>query len=338
MRFAPSDEQRELEAVVRQVLTDRCPPQTVRAGAGSAQVAALAESLAGLGVAGLLVAEDDGGLGLDENHLVSVFAQIGYAAAPLPLTATLAVAPAVLAAGAPDLLAKLVEGGLTVGADPAETGHVAFGSGVDLVLRGGFGGTGRIEILDVSDAAVSTSPSVDVALDLTGYADARLVAAVDDPQVVRLAWERGVLATSAELIGLSRRMLDLTVEHVRTREQFGVPIGSFQAVKHHLATALLHLEFAVPVVATAGFELAAGLPGRLRSLATAKALASEAAHVVGRAALQCHGAIGYTTEYDLHLFLKRSWALESSWGSAAWHRAALLDDLGVGLTGVRPAS
>ncbi|MGC4787931.1 acyl-CoA dehydrogenase family protein [Micromonospora sp. DT178] len=338
MRFAPSDEQRELEAVVRQVLTERCPPETVRAGAGSARVASLAESLAGLGVAGLLVAEDDGGLGLDESHLVSVFAQIGYAAAPLPLAATLAVAPAVLVAGAPDLLARLVEGSLTVGADPAVTGRVAFGSGVDLVLSGGFGGTGRIEVLDVSEATASASPSVDFALDLTGYAGARLVATVDDPQVVRLAWERGVLAASAELIGLSRRMLDLTVEHVRTREQFGVPIGSFQAVKHHLATALLQLEFAAPVVATAGFELAAGVPGRLRSLATAKALASEAAHVVGRAALQCHGAIGYTTEYDLQLFLKRSWALESSWGSSAWHRAALLEDLGVGLTGARPAS
>ncbi|MEU4565396.1 acyl-CoA dehydrogenase [Micromonospora sp. NPDC023956] len=338
MRFAPSDEQRDLEAVVREVLTDRCAPETVRAGAGSAQVVSLAEGLTGLGMAGLLVSEDDGGLGLDENHLVSVFEQIGYAAAPLPLTATLAVAPVVLVAGAPDLLASLVEGALQVGADPAATGRVAFGSGVDLVLSGGFGGTGRIEVLDVSEATSSAVPSVDGGLDLTEHADARLVTTVDDPQVVRLAWERGVLAASAELVGLARRMLDLTVEHVRTRKQFGVPIGSFQAVKHHLATALLQLEFAAPAVAAAGFELAADAPGRLRSLATAKALASEAAHVVGRAALQCHGAIGYTTEYDLQLFLKRSWALESSWGSAPWHRAALLEELGIGLTGARPAS
>ncbi|MEV4135093.1 acyl-CoA dehydrogenase [Dactylosporangium sp. NPDC049742] len=338
MRFAPSDEQRELEAVVREVLTDQCPPETVRAGAGSAQVVSLAEGLAGLGVAGLLVSEDDGGLGLDENYLVSVFEQIGYAVAPLPLQAALAVAPAVLAAGAPDLLARLVEGSLEVGADPAVTGRVAFGSGVDLVLSGGFGGTGRIEVFDLSEATASAVPSVDFELDLTEHADARLVATVDDPQVVRLAWERGVLAASAKLIGLSRRMLALSVEHLRTREQFGVPIGSFQAVKHQLATALLQMEFAAPVVARAGYELAAGVPGQLRSLATAKALASEAAHVVGRAALQCHGAIGYTTEYDLQLFLKRSWALESSWGSSAWHRAALPEDLGVGLTGVRPAS
>lgn len=337
MRFAPSDEQRELEAVVREVLTDRCPPATVRAGAGSPEMTALSAALNDLGVPGLLVPEGDGGLGLDENHLVSVFEQIGYAAAPLPLTASFAVAPGVLAAADPARLAGLVAGTVRVAADPSVTGRVFGGSGADLVLSGGFGGTGRIEVLE-TDGPGTPVRSVDGALDLIEVGATRLVATVDDPEVVRQAWERGVLATSAELIGLARRMLDLTVDYVGTREQFGVPIGSFQAVKHYLATALLQLEFAAPTVAAAGFALSTGDESRVRALATAKALASDAAHTVGRAALQCHGAIGYTTEYDLQLYLKRSWALEAAWGSAAWHRSALLDDLGSGLTGLRPAS
>lgn len=339
MRFAPSEEQRELSAMVRELLTDRCPPETVRAAPDSAEVTALHTGLADMGVAGLLVAESDGGLGLDETHLVSVCEELGYAAAPLPVEVTMGVAPVILAAAAPDLLPALLDGSLSVAGDPAATGRVPFGSQADLVLRGGFGGAGVIEILDLSGARATPLAAVDFAHDLTEVPlDAPVLAVVEDGATVELAWQRGVLATSAQLVGLSQRMLALTVDYVGSRQQFGVPIGSFQAVKHHLANALLQVEFAAPMVASAGFELATGAPGRGRTLATAKALASDASHVVGRAALQCHGAIGYTTEYDLQLFLKRAWALQASWGSSAWHRAALLDELDLSLTGSRPVS
>jgi alkylation response protein AidB-like acyl-CoA dehydrogenase len=70
-------------------------------------------------------------------------------------------------------------------------------------------------------------------------------------------------------------------------------------------------------------------PDRTRDVSMAKAMASDAAEFVGRAALQCHGAIGYTMEYDLHLYLKRSWALARSWGDAAWHRDRVGQSLGV---------
>ena len=98
---------------------------------------------------------------------------------------------------------------------------------------------------------------------------------------------------------------------MKERRQFGVPIGSFQAVKHHLADALLHLEFARPVVYAAAWSLANGSPEASRAVSHAKAAAGDAANVVGRQALQCHGAIGYTVEYDLHLYLKRVWALSA---------------------------
>ena len=129
----------------------------------------------------------------------------------------------------------------------------------------------------------------------------------DDP-------DRLALGAAAQLVGLGQRMLDLTVDYAQQREQFGVPIGSFQAVKHHLADALKELAFARPAVRRAA------VTKEPRDVSMAKALASDAASFSGRQALQCHGAIGYTVEHDLHRFLKRTWTLARTHGDAAWHR------------------
>ena len=127
--------------------------------------------------------------------------------------------------------------------------------------------------------------------------------------------DRLALGAAAQLVGLGQRMLDMTVDYVKQREQFGVPIGSFQAVKHHLADALKELAFARPAVRRAAAD-----HGSPRDMSMAKAMASDAARFSGRQALQCHGAIGYTVEHDLHRYLKRTWALARTHGDAAWHR------------------
>jgi alkylation response protein AidB-like acyl-CoA dehydrogenase len=124
-------------------------------------------------------------------------------------------------------------------------------------------------------------------------------------------------------------MLTMTIGHVNSRRQFGVPVGSFQAVKHQLADAYLVIEFARPAVLAAGWAQAAAAGDAAEQTSIAKVLASDAAVSVARAAIQCHGAIGYTTEYDLHLFVKRAWALAASWGSASWHRRRLAAALGL---------
>jgi alkylation response protein AidB-like acyl-CoA dehydrogenase len=151
----------------------------------------------------------------------------------------------------------------------------------------------------------------------------------DDPAVLEAAWQRGVLGTSALLGGLATRMLALTVGYVQQREQFGKPIGSFQAIKHALANALVAVEFARPAVLAAAWAQATGSAQAPARTSMAKVLASDAARLVARTAIQCHGAIGYTTEYDLHLYAKRAWALIPSWGSPDWHRARLATSLGV---------
>jgi len=145
---------------------------------------------------------------------------------------------------------------------------------------------------------------------------------------VDLAFDRGALGTAAVLVGLGQAMLDMTVGYVRERHQFGVPIGSFQAVKHHLADAALALEFARPTVWRAAWSVAHDEPTRARDVSMAKAMASDAATLAGRKALQCHGAIGYTVEADLHLYLKRTWALARSWGDAAFHTDRVATALG----------
>ncbi|MDT0477745.1 acyl-CoA dehydrogenase family protein [Streptomyces sp. DSM 41014] len=117
------------------------------------------------------------------------------------------------------------------------------------------------------------------------------------------------LATAAQALGVGLALLDRTVAHVRRRTQFGVPIGSFQAVKHRLADAKIALEFARPLL------LGAALTRDPVDIAAAKVTACEAAYGTAKAALQLHGAIGYTAEYDLSLWLTKAIALRSAWGT-----------------------
>jgi alkylation response protein AidB-like acyl-CoA dehydrogenase len=138
------------------------------------------------------------------------------------------------------------------------------------------------------------------------------------------------VATAAELLGLSERMITMAADYAKERHQFGRPIGGFQAVKHLLAGAQVKLEFARPLVYGAAWALDEDVPTASRASSTAKAYASDAATEAARVALQVHGAIGYTWECDLHLFLKRAWALSEAWGSAADHRAAVLASLVAG--------
>jgi alkylation response protein AidB-like acyl-CoA dehydrogenase len=118
-------------------------------------------------------------------------------------------------------------------------------------------------------------------------------------------------------------MLDTTVAYAKDRHQFGQAIGAFQAVKHHLADAALILSHARPAVHRAAYTMTT------RDVSMAKVLASDAAARTARAALQCHGAIGYSWEHDLHLWMKRTWVLERRWGDAAHHTAIVADELGL---------
>ena len=137
------------------------------------------------------------------------------------------------------------------------------------------------------------------------------------------------LGTAAFLLGLARRQVDLTIAYVKERKQFGVPVGSFQAIKHPLADAVVGTEFAWPAVLRAAHSLVTEDAEADAHVSMAKALASDAAYQVSRVCLQAHGAMGYTVEYDLHLFAKRTWALTKDWGTASQHRSRIAAHLGM---------
>ena len=146
---------------------------------------------------------------------------------------------------------------------------------------------------------------------------------------VARARARGVFGTAAVLVGLAQTMLDMTVAYVKERHQFGVPIGSFQAVKHHLADALLAITFARPVVHRAAWSLALDRPEvPSTSLRPRRWRPTPRPGWVGSPS-RAHGAMGYNVEHDLHLFLKRATALSRAWGSAAEHRAVVADAIGL---------
>lgn len=308
MHFALTADQVALRDGVRQLLADQCPPDVVRAawpGGDRTAVDGLWLQLADMGVFGAAVPGERGGLDLDETDLVPVLEEFGYAAVPLPAAETAAVIAPLLAAADDPHLPGVLAGGTRIALLTRPAGIVAHGSGTDLVL-----------VIDGTSARLVPAAGLPAQATVDGSRNAVRLDTADggdlvtgDPELVTVALLRAELATAAQLVGLGRRMLDLTVDYVGQRRQFGVPIGSFQAVKHQLADALLRVEFAAPAVLAAGWALASGAVSRSADVSTAVVLACEAAQEVARAAIQCHGAIGYTVEYDLHLYAKRTWAL-----------------------------
>ena len=141
------------------------------------------------------------------------------------------------------------------------------------------------------------------------------------------AFDFRTLATAAQLVGAGQAMLDMTVAYAKQRNQFGRPIGSYQAVKHKLADVHIALELTRPLVYGAALALADRSPAAPRDVSAAKAAASDAALVAARTSLQIHGAIGYTAEHDLSQFLLRVQALRSAWGAPAAHRRRVLEAL-----------
>jgi alkylation response protein AidB-like acyl-CoA dehydrogenase len=138
--------------------------------------------------------------------------------------------------------------------------------------------------------------------------------------VIEALLRRAAVMSSAEMLGCARRCLDMSVEYAKVREQFGQPIGSFQAIRHRCAEMLLEVDNAHAAVYYAAWALTAGAEDAAIASSICKAYVSEAARKVCGDAIQVHGGIGFTWEYDLHLYMKRAKALEPLYGDAEYHR------------------
>lgn len=336
MHFAFSDEHDMLRDTAREVFANECPTEAIRQSWASAdgRVPGLWATLAELGVLGILAPTEAGGLGMDEVALVRLLEEAGYGAVPEPLVEHVAVAvPALAAGGANDLLAAAINGELTCTVGLVSGGpYVVTAASADLLV---VEYSGSLIVVDAGGGAdtltLTPKDSIDqsrrlyeISFDLR---EATLLPNAD----AALATDRAALGTAAQCVGVARRLLDMTVEYVTQRHQFGKPVGSYQAVKHNLANVRLGIEFAAPLVYQAAWSVAhCGDPVlRCRAVSMAKATASDAVDRACRAALQCHGAIGYTYEYDLQIWLKRGWSLSAAYGDARRHRDRVAGVLGL---------
>lgn len=310
MHFAFTEEQLSIAEAIDAVLAVECTPEVVRVAFHS-RPTALWDTLAEVGLFAVNISEDDGGLGLGMTDLLPALERCGYHAVPLPITDTIALGPEL------DRAAEVAEGKLKVGiavgglvAD-ADLGQLLTVFTGDAICLGG--------------GTLCLQPSVDRSRRLFSGVEPRRPLDVDAARVR----QRATVATSAQLLGGARRMLDMATAYAKARRQFGKPIGAQQAVQHRLADALLALSFATPAVHRAAISIDDHAATADRDVSMAKAMASDAARVVRGAALQVHGAIGYTLECDLQLWIKRSIVLESLWGTAGAHRSSVADTLGL---------
>ena len=333
MRLQPDEDALAFAAAVRDLLGQGCDAQALRAawdavgqgasGADDGRVPGLWKRLADMGVAGLVVPEDYDGAGLDLTGALPVFVEAGRAALPEPLVATAAGAALLSAAGGPvaqQWLPRVAAGDATLALGDGSESLVVGGQWADLLLVGDGDavrafGRDEVEI----EAASSIDPGVGLALVRFPSGAGTIVEGADG----LVAFDWACVAVAAELVGLAHAMLDRAVAYAKVREQFGKPIGSFQAVKHQLADVFVATSFAVPVVNRAAWSVARNLPTRSRDASHAKYAAGRAAAQAARTALQVHAGIGYTYENDLHMWLKRTWSLTSQWGTTDWHKDRL---------------
>ncbi|HXW39208.1 MAG TPA: acyl-CoA dehydrogenase [Acidimicrobiales bacterium] len=350
MRFAFTAQQLEFRDAVRAVLAKECTPADLRVAYGDRSWRTPRwATLAGLGAVGMTVPERHGGLGLGLVDLVLVLEEAGRAALPEPLAATTAVAAPILAdleANGPAgdgrwraWLADIAGGAVAaaVGTGAADDPVAGADGATHLVLaRPASGPEAAFYVLAPEELAPgactvepvgSLDPTRRLARVTLGPRAEPVATGEEAAGLARTAARRATVATAAELLGVADRLVAMGADYARERRQFGRPVGSFQAVKHLLAGPRVALEFARPAVYAAAWALDEGELDAPRRVSAAKAQASDAALEAARVALQVHGAIGYTWECDLHLFLKRAWALAAAWGSATEHRRRVLAGL-----------
>ncbi|MFF0814694.1 acyl-CoA dehydrogenase family protein [Rhodococcus sp. NPDC003318] len=318
MRFALDSSHTDFADSIDSLLTKSDLPAVIRAwNTGDTEPGTKVwQRLAETGVNALLVGEEHGGIGADAIDLVVAVEQLGRHAVPGPVAETVAVAPILLAGAAPDRLPALAEGALATVAAPPRVPFAVDAHCADLVLVAD--GT-TVSTATVGDARTS----VDRSRTLYTASAAETLGTADTEH----AFDLGALATAAQLLGLGTAMLEMTTEYAKQRKQFGKAIGSQQSIKHHLAGVAVGLEMARPLLHGAAMSVREASPTARRDVSAAKVACGDAAYRASRVALQVHGAIGYTQEHDLSLWLTRTRALRSAWGTPAEHRGRVMEAL-----------
>jgi alkylation response protein AidB-like acyl-CoA dehydrogenase len=330
VNFGLNDEQREIQSTAREFLAARFKPEKLRQLAESrAYDEDVSREMGELGWAGIAVAEADGGQGLGIVELVLLAEQVGYALAPTPLPSTWNAAlfigegsDAQRERWLSALASGEVRGAAAYGPREVEVVPDAEGAAI-LVLSGGEG-----EARLVEPGAATIEP-----LDLVDTTRRYFTVSADGgepiPGDVGAAADRSVVVLAAELVGVAQRALEMAVAYAKEREQFGRPIGAYQAVSHRCAEMLYDVEEARSLTYYAAWCAGAEPESLPLAASMAKARSSDAARAVTAAALQVFGGIGFTWEHDVHFLLKRARVSAELLGTARQHRERVASLVGL---------
>ena len=332
MEFVFTEDQLLLQQTVHDFLEGECTVEHVRSmwETETGRSPEFWGKLAEVGVPGLLVPDAYDGLGMNEVDMVLVLEETGRAGTAEPVIDTAFVGVPLLAESgaegvANEWLPKVAAGEAILAVGHAQSPFVSDAHIADLLL---LSSGDAVHAVPAADVQLTMQPANDPAKKIASVewtpSSATLLADGDAGRALQAAaFDCGALACAAQLLGVGQKTIEMAVLYATQRKQFGVPIGSFQAVKHMLANEKVKVEYARTLVYRAADSVANGCPSRAADVSMAKIATSEAAVAIAKTALQVHGALGYTWEQDLHVWMRRAWSLDSSWGSLPYHRSRL---------------
>jgi alkylation response protein AidB-like acyl-CoA dehydrogenase len=336
MDFTFTEDQLLFQDSVRDFLVNEVTPESIRAnwetetGRSDEVWAQLTE----LGLTGITVPEEFGGLGMSEVDFVLLAQECGYVALPEPLVQNVLVAvPLLLQLSNQQLnaewLPKIAAGEAKVAIGLTENQFVEDAHIADLLL---LQSGDELHALLPSQVKLTYNESIDLSrklfsIDWVPETETRVASGDQGAALIESAMNRGALGCAAQALGLTHRMIDMAVQYTSERQQFGKPIGSFQAVKHHMSNVAVKWEYAKAPVYRAAYAITNCQSTASLNSSHAKLIACEAADLAAKNCMQVHGAMGYTWEVDLHIFMKKAWAFNNTWGDNAFHKARVADTI-----------
>jgi len=335
--FTFNEDQLLFQEEIKKFLVNEVTPEKIRElwDTETGRSDELWAQFAELGLLGMTVPEDFGGLGMNEVDFVLIAQECGFVALPEPLVETVLVAvPLINALNSdkkPDWLAGIAGGELKVAVGLQNNLLVADAHIADLLILEVDGTTGKeLHVVSRENVSLTLNESVDpsrklFSVEWSPSAETCVASGEEAEALVAASLNRGALGAAAQALGLTQRMIEISVAYTADRQQFGVAIGTFQAVKHRMANVAVPLEYAKAVVHRAAHSVANNDSNADTHVSHAKLAASEASLLGAKNGIQVHGAMGYTWEVDMHIFMKKAWALNNTWGDAAFHKNRVAD-------------
>jgi alkylation response protein AidB-like acyl-CoA dehydrogenase len=320
MNFIFTEEQIQFKDAIKSFLAEECAPASIRDGWQKNKSFNLErwKNLIELGVLSSNLPEKKGGLGMDQVTLALMVEEMGYAGLPEPVAEQIFLVNDVIPF-LPKNVTEAVESNFNDGTQYIALAHPLAPN--PLFLNDAAG----LILLDNSECKFIAKNDMDFEIISSNDPSRELfkVSSMNDAistsenfdELNSAVSSRGSLMTAALLIGLAQKMVDLSSIYVLDRTQFGKPIGSFQAVKHMLADVAVKIEFAKPAVYRAAYSLSENNPKSALHCAHAKLMCAQAAELACKNSIQAHGAMGYTWEMDLHIYMRKAWSMMACWGN-----------------------